>query len=267
MSPPATEAEYLQAIVRAPEDDSLRLAFASFIRPYEPPLAAFIDLQVGRVQRQRRAAAPETEQLPTAERQLLVSHGLSWARGIAKYSRRTVSGGPAITFFRGMVAQAAVDPELFIDRGSYILKLAPIRHIDFAPLRPGLLERLLDSEALGQLDSVGFADSGLDDAAVEAIAAAPRLAGCLHLDLRGNAIGLRGFEALASSPHLRQLLVVEAVRPSGLQAVASGARWLRPENRVSRYDARWYVDHGLRPVPDSAAVASAAHGGQNGQQR
>jgi hypothetical protein len=155
--------------------------------------------------------------------------------------------------------------------------------VDFPRLPPGALPRLLACEALGKLDSIGFPATGLDDDAVAMIAACPHLEHCLYLDLSRNPLGPRAFEALAASPHLRRLLVVERAQIAGLDpaltwhpgevvtaeisATQSRAMlhhirdeghalevrhgylpWLHLDNRVARFDARWFVDHGLRPV-------------------
>jgi uncharacterized protein (TIGR02996 family) len=289
---PSSEEEFLLAIARAPEDDELRLRFAAFLRPYEADLAAFIELQVSRVQGQRRAGVLDTEDLPPEERRLLSAHAPAWSRGVARFARPTGAGGPRVTFYRGLVAQIGIDADVFVERGTLLMTTTAIRHVDFAPLAPGALERLLASEALAQLDSIGFAGAGLDDAAVAAIASGPHLARCLYLDLRGNALGSRAFEAIAASPHLRQLLVVDrAQRPDqdpalsafpgevrvtrvdaagmtvslqpvtaqgcALEAAHGPLPWLRWRNRTSRFDARWYVERGLRPVAASRAERTA----------
>lgn len=282
---PATAEAHLDAVLHAPEDDALRIALADFLRPYEPERAAFIALQVARSQRERRpnAFAFPLDELPAEERRLLRRNEPAWARGVARYANRVTGGGSAYSFHRGLIAHVGIEPEVFIEHAAQLLQQAPIRHVDFAPLRAGVLPRLLASEALARLDSIGFPGAGLDDDAVAELAGSPRLAQCLYLDLSMNPLGPRAFGALASSPHLRRLLVVDRAQEPGVDAALtwhpgeivvseiSAARsraalrpmteqgraleeshgelpWLHHRNRVPRFDVRWFVDHGHRPV-------------------
>src|SRR5262249_45599370 len=113
-----------------------------------------------------------------------------------------------IQYYRGLPAFLATDAQTFVERGRELLCAAPIRHVDFTLPGPDALDRLLTSEHLAGLDSIGFPHTGLDDAAVAAIAACPWLTGCYYLDLSDNRLGPAAFTALAASRHLRQLLVV-----------------------------------------------------------
>ncbi len=273
--------KYHDAIIREPEDDNLRLGLAKFLLPFEPELASFIELQVRHAQRERegvlKGAFPN--ETSATERRLLARNKFAWARGVGLYLHRAPDDMALCTFHRGLVAHVVVEPEIFIERSDELLAQAPIRHVDFAPLPPGVLPQLLACEALAKLDSVGFHAVGLDDDAVAAIAACPWLSNCLYLDLSGNRLGVPAFRALAELPHLRQLLVVERgsehqldarltwhpgeviisdISRSWLSQIGYEGRsleashgylpWLHFKNKVSRFDARWFVDQGLRPV-------------------
>jgi uncharacterized protein (TIGR02996 family) len=278
----------LPAIIRAPEDDALRLAMAEFIRPAEPDRAAFISYQVRAAQRERVAWPPGLSAWSVEERELLARHETVWTEPLARY----VAPARCI-FHRGLIAHVTLEPEIFIEHGAHLLRQAPIRHVDFTPLRPGVLPRLLACEELVRLDSIGFPGAGLDGDAVAAIAACPLLGDCLYLDFSRNRLGPGAFSALAASPHLRRLLVVERAQDSRLdpvltwhpgeivitrtteQGFTTGARlrhmtpeghaletahghvpWLHLDNRVARYDARWFVEQGLRLVSASDALST-----------
>jgi hypothetical protein len=280
---PASYEAVLAAVLGDPEADAPRHALAAFLRGPEPDRAVFIELQLARIARQRHMGSFDTEEVPADERRLLARHGAAWSSAIDGYARRPPSGGPACTFYRGLVARVALDPEVFIERGAELFAQAPIHHVDFAAMPAGVLDRLLATDALSELDSVGFAGLGLDDDAAVAIASCPRLARCLYLDLSLNPVGPRGFAAIAASPHLRQLLVVERaqvpdadpaltwhpgevvvarisatgsiatlipITPEGhaFEAAHGELAWLHRRNRISRFDARWAIEHGRRPA-------------------
>lgn len=90
--------EYLRAIIRDPENDEPRLDLARSIRPYEPDLAAFIDMPVSRTASLR----PITDE----GRALAAAHGeLPWlwlrnrvsrfdARWAVEHGRRPVRRAP-----------------------------------------------------------------------------------------------------------------------------------------------------------------------------
>jgi hypothetical protein len=293
--PPADEEEFLVAVAADPENDELRLELANHLRSYEPGLAQFITMQVTRVQGQRKRSNLDDD-VPTAdERRLLSGNAVAWSRAVAHYARQAGSDRSQLTFHRGLVARIGMDPRVFMERAPYLLKTTPVRHIDFTACTPATLERLLATEHLGRLDSIGFVDLGFDDDAIEAIAASPRLANCRYLDLSGNRLSARAFDAIAASPHLQQLLVLERRQYNGSDPARSmhpgevkmvhrdgeGIRvwigeinehghalldqhgylpWLYFRNRVSRFNARWAATHGHRPVrwPGQGAAIPAA---------
>lgn len=293
---PADEKEFLVAIAADPENDELRLGFADFLQPYEPDLARFIRAQVTRVRGRRDRGDLSDDAMPDDERRLLSRNAGAWSRAVGHYARPAGTDRTRLTFHRGLVARIGMDPDVFVERGKHLLRTTPVRHIDFAAGTPAALGRLLAAEHLGLLDSIGFVDLDLDDDAVTAIAASPHLAGCRHLDLSGNRLGPRAFDAIGASPHLRQLLVLERMRyddrepahrtyPGEVRVVHRDGRgirasiramddhgralldehgylpWLYWRNRVSRFNARWAATRGRLPAPwqaHGAAVPAAA---------
>ncbi|WP_128374804.1 hypothetical protein [Streptomyces cavernae] len=287
MSTPSNEEEYLLAIAADPENDELRRSFATYLRPYEPELSEFVRTQVDRVSRQRAQGEIDTSQATPEERRLLTRHAQTWSQWVDRFTTEPGIPGPRLMFHRGLVAHLTMDADLFVERGGLLLHTTVVRHIDFTLPRPGSLSRLLRCEHLAGLDSIGFPGAGLDDDAVAELAGSPLLTDCLHLDLTGNRLGARAFEAIAASPHLKNLLVVQrdphpepacAWHPgerSVIRAVAGGVTahvqpmsadghtledayghvpWLHLRNLVSRFDARWYAERGKLPVGVSGVV-------------
>lgn len=277
MTTPASYADHLAAIVAAPEHDGPRMALSAWLEPHQPALAMFIRLQIDRVAAMRRAGERDTEILSGPEQRLLVDHGTTWMRGFASY---TDDSADATTFHRGLVARVTMDPEVFLERGDYLLGAWPIRHVDFGPMAPGVLDRLLASEPIARLDSIGLLDPALGDDDVRCIAASPALARCAYLRLACARLGPPAFDALAGSAALRALLVVDCPSPAfpgeaiEVQRVASGTTarlremsaagkaleaehgylpWLHRDRWASRYDARWYRDRDALPTPRMGA--------------
>jgi hypothetical protein len=265
-----TERRY-RAVVSDPENDELRFELAGCIDPYDPVRGTFIKMQVIRSQRERAIGFLSSEDEPSdAERRIIARHGLEWTQDLRRYVNHT-QGRPTCTFHRGLVAHIEIDPDVFVEFAPRVLAMAPIRHVDFAPLPAGSLAPLLASEALAQLDSVGFAGVGLDDDAVVEIAACPRLAQCLYLDLSFNPLGPRAFAALAASPYLRQLLVVKRAQdPEADHALTSHpGEVVLPVNRTSFIFCSCCVSEpgiedtwksGFRLITDEGHALEAAHG-------
>ncbi len=276
MTEPGTYVEYISAITADPEDDELRLRFAGFMRPYDEPLARFVELQIARARRRRSERS--SYGLAAEEEGLLKRHRLSWGHTMAKYTG-------AFEFYRGLIEYISIDPYLFLEYGDWLMKNAPIRNVNFfRPDEGGFpLTEVLDSPLLDRLDSIGFYNVGFTDRDIELMAGSAHLTRCVWLDLTGNPIGLPAFTALAASPRTRGLLCVERAEgarehyfPGDLWQVTDrddrwGAPiwdwgplppegqaleqkygylpWLHPkDNGCDRFDARWFFDHGVLPV-------------------
>ena len=267
-----TDHELLDAIAANPEDDDLRVQYAERCRTSDPERARFIDLQMARARRRRGGDFSE----PTNEEVALrKKRGADWAHTIAKYS-------PRYEFDRGMVEEIAIDPHLFLERGEWLYKNAPIRHVWFgrqADPGPFPLADVLGSPLLAHLDTIVMQSKRFDDTAAESLARCPHLTRCLILDLTGNRLAIRGFTALAASPTTRRMLQI-AVAPDAyhpgqrfqptdamdsagadiwdwsdvsdegkaLERQYGYVPWLHSQNWVLRLDARWLVDRGVVPV-------------------
>lgn len=208
----------------------MRLELAQLVQARDPHYARFIELQVRRIGRQRQEQDPDTEMLPGDERALLAAYGEGWAGFPGRYTCASpVPRRPRLRFHRGLISFATMDADVFVEVGHRVMRLAPIRHVDFVLRRPGALKRLLECVDLCRLESVGFPAAGVDDEAVKAL----------------------GF--LGSS----KALIVEPMTPDGtaIEAAHGYQPWLHWANRMSRFDARWYADQGLRPVPATPAAA------------
>lgn len=197
-------------IVRDPDDDAPRLAYADAIQPTEPARADFIRMQIARFH-DERARGVTTEEPSRAELLLLRQHGATWAQAIAPFAR--AGGGrpdrppfPGYGFERGFVAHLRTDPDVFVARGDELLALAPIQHLDLTTA--GAILPALTSPRLGQMRTLRLSQLGLTDADAVALAERGHLARCEWLDLTANRIGPGGVKALLASPAIRAIKVV-----------------------------------------------------------
>lgn len=202
--------QLLAQIVRNPDDDTPRLAYADAVQPTEPERADFIRMQVARF-RDERARGVTTEEPTRAELVLLQQHAARWAQAVVPFARP--GGGrpdrppfPGYGFERGFVAHLRTDPDVLVSRGDELLALAPIQHLDLTG--EGQLLPALTSPRLGQMRTLRLSQLGLTD--VEAVALAERghLARCEWLDLTANRIGPSGVRALLASAAIRAIKVV-----------------------------------------------------------
>jgi hypothetical protein len=93
---------------------------------------------------------------------------------------------------RGLVASVHMDAQTFIEQGSEVFAVASIQHLNIVDSRACLL-RLLN----------------LQFSVAELLAASPYVRRLVCLDLTWNKIGLRGLEAIASSPNLSKVRRLE----------------------------------------------------------
>lgn len=273
---------HLATILAAPEDDAPRLAFATSWRQYDEPLAEFIKLQLQRAQLRR--AAGSSNAASAQEELLLRTHGTRWAHTIAKYARKW-------EFDRGFIASIVVEPHVFLEYGSWLLRNAPIRHVGFSAADDGPfpLQELLASPLLEHFDSLDLSSLDLGDPEIAKLAASPHLTRCLSLDLSHNPLGFQGFRALAAAPWSRKLFQVhrsgggrndytpgQKMLPSDREDAWGAAiwewaplgadgqslerefgyiPWLHPEeNACDRFDARWFFERGTLPKNPSGQM-------------
>ncbi|HLL21697.1 MAG TPA: hypothetical protein VK427_06185 [Kofleriaceae bacterium] len=189
-------------------------------------------------------------------------------------------------YYRGFVERVAIDPYIFLEYCEFLFVNAPILFASFVAPEEGPfpLEELAASPLLERLNAIGLEDGIVDDAGVEVFAASPHLTNCHFLNLSGNVLTIRAFDALARNPSTRKLLVVGRdqngppdtlydpgqqyeetgridrwdrivqelgpVKPEGqaLERKYGYLPWLHSENSCHPLDAHWFVEHGVLPV-------------------
>jgi uncharacterized protein (TIGR02996 family) len=205
---PATAAEQLyEQVVRAPDDDAPRLAYADAIERRDPAHAEFIRLQLARFRDEAARGVARGTPSPR-EAALRAQHGARWAHFIAPLARAHRPDAPfqGYEFERGFVALLRTEPNMVADMGDRLLAMAPIEHLELT--REGPFISALTAPCLGRLRTLTLNNLGLGDDDAIALAERGHLDRCEWLDLEGNQIRSRGAAALLDSPVIRRIPVV-----------------------------------------------------------
>jgi len=131
-----------------------------------------------------------------------------------------------LRWYRGFVEHVTVKAHRFLEIADELLSFAPIRYLTITFAKgldhqdAGVWKALLASPHLARMRSLSFPVRNVDhplaelnrltDADIELLAASPQVKGVRALDLTDErALGIRAFDALARSPHLRELSMVK----------------------------------------------------------
>lgn len=191
----------LSAILAHPDDDALRLAYADDCDARNDPRGEFIRLQL-------RASAAEHSGAPTAlfrpweyaADDLFKAHGDAWIADLCPPCAAPI-------FVRGFVEHVRLSVRDFLDHGSALLNLAPIRHLDLTDARD-LAAQLFASPLLASIRSLNLDRCGLGDAEIAQLASSPHLSNLEWLELMRNDIGMPGVRTLAAAKHVQRLRYV-----------------------------------------------------------
>lgn len=188
------------AVINNPEPDAPRTEYARAVRPIDPDRASLIETQIA-ITASFRARRPGIER-----RELFAQEDLLLTRNKERWTSNVMALGwiDRAYMLRGFVESVRVSARDFLDGAEHLYAIAPILHVDFIDAKP-LMQKLVASRFIERLHSLGFLLNGLDDDDVAALAGSPLVANVRRLDLNRNRIGLRGLEALCSSPHLKSL--------------------------------------------------------------
>lgn len=268
----STQEELLAAVTSNPEDDAPRLAYAEFIRTWEPARAAFIEEQLAEATERRR----RREVSRRGKSGLLRQHETEWARTIARYARNW-------NFDRGFVTEVWLDPHLFLEYGEWLFINAPIRSVNFVMPEDGPfpMNELAASPLLERLDAIGLAidDPAPTDNDLLELAASPYLPRLLWLSANRKHLPLSVYEAFAVAPMTRKALSLKLskegfpgepygdtgrddwwggaifdwleMRPEGaeLEKKYGYVPWIHSkENFCDPFDAAYYVAQGVLPA-------------------
>jgi uncharacterized protein (TIGR02996 family) len=193
------EHELYAAIVAEPNDPAPRRALAAHYDGRRDPRGELIRVQLELADKEARGVLDGA--LIRRERDLLKAHGAAWAAPLADL----ITGHK---FHRGLIGEVTLPLDRFLDAAPALFAAAPIQHVNLTRPRTRLAE-LLRSPHLAHLSSLALQGLELVDEDARAIARADALRTLHYLSLANNRIGPAGVEALAASPFLARLDVLD----------------------------------------------------------
>jgi uncharacterized protein (TIGR02996 family) len=251
------EHELYAAVLADPNDEAPRRALAAYHDAKGDPRGELIRLQLELAAQQ--ATGVRDGKLIGRERELIKKHGRAWAAPLADL----ITGH---AFHRGFIGEVTLPLDRFLDVAPTLFAAAPIQHLNLTAPRTRLAE-LLRSPHLARLTSLGLDNLGLTDDDARTIAGAETLRTLRYLSLSFNKIGRPGVEALAASPWLASLAVLDLTKnpcdpipkPGGHDVdgrVTAIDRPMIANELVARYGARpWLAnpeDPDTWPLPRDA---------------
>jgi len=191
----AAEVPLLAAVCGHPENEALRLAYATEIKASDPDRALLIELQLEHRAARRRGIEPDQRRV----RELVAAHGARWAGwlipGVAQ----------RYEFYGGFVELLEVDAAKLLSSSPYLIaQHAPIRHLRVRQAKAHVdelagLDRFggLVLKMLSRLVSLDVSNCELEDADIETLVRSPHLGGLRMLDISGNPTGIGALRAIA----------------------------------------------------------------------
>jgi uncharacterized protein (TIGR02996 family) len=191
-----------QAVLDRPGDDAPRFAYAGYCDAQGDPYGAFIRTQLARTQALRYGSDEDANQLREEANELRYRHrSPAWTNGIEKLVKHP-------TFIRGFVDRVFMDARTYFEHADELYELAPVRQLsltgagDFA-------QALAQNPHLSQITWLSLSEKPtIGDAGLAAIAASPYLRGLRVLEAGLQAITMVGLEALCASKQLPALIYV-----------------------------------------------------------
>ncbi len=193
------EHELYAAVVADPDDEAPRRALAAYYDERGDQRGELIRLQLEIAA--KKAMGVRDGALLGRERALLRAHGRAWAAPLADLIND-------YKFHRGFIGEVTLPLDRFLDVAPTLFAAAPIQHVNLTLPRTRWTE-LLSSPHLARLTSLALEELGLTDDDAKQIAKAERFRTLRWLSLAVNKIGRPGVEALAASPWLAQLAVLD----------------------------------------------------------
>lgn len=194
-----------EAVLKAPDDDAPRLAFADACESSDAERAEFIRLQIARARalREKRYedAQTDSDRLSFLERK----RSDRWIGPIGERAK-------FVLFFRGFVEWIQIDAQQFLDQARDLYDLAPIRRLKLTAAA-AVIDEIAASPHLSRIVDLSVEGAKIGDEGVRAIASSPYVSNVAILNFLGTGITAAGVEALASSvklPALRQVVGMPA---------------------------------------------------------
>jgi uncharacterized protein (TIGR02996 family) len=229
------EAAFLEAILAAPDDDTLRLVYADWLEERGDPKGEFIRLQCAHAATWHEALSVSGDPQCQRMRFLEKEYGDRWLEGVPKPSNVRWH------LWRGLPSWVEVPGwQEFHRHAERWFRVAPVEYVTFECLslvgaralarspylerirvldlaydgirKIGALRALLDSPSLKNLRTLRLSKGGIGDDVAMALASCPYLEGLKLLSLYSSDIDDAGAMAIARSPYLRNVGFIDLCR-------------------------------------------------------
>ena len=186
--------ELYEAVLAAPDRDGPRRRYAKHLEAKGDELGEFIRLALD-WDRKRLTGAADTRALVLYNQLLdrLTAPLKPWIR--------------SAQIDRGLVALVEMDGKAFVEHGAEVFALAPIQHLNLVGSKPVFAE-IVASPVLARVQTLSLSNNELTDHEVTLLAGTRHVRDLVYLSLYGNKIGEAGLDAIAGSPNLAALRVL-----------------------------------------------------------
>jgi uncharacterized protein (TIGR02996 family) len=218
-----------QAVLDRPAEDAPRFAYAGYCDAQGDPYGAFIRAQLACTEALHHGSVEEASRLREYARQLRYGHRTpEWTRGVEEL-------GADPEFIRGFVDGVIISARNYLDHAEELYRRAPIRQLVLTQVGE-FASTLARDPHLARITWLTIdGKPTIGDAGLEAIAASPYVRGLRVLDVPLQNIGMAGLKALCASKQL----------PALVYANLGGNRF---EDPAEGYGADWATG---RIVPES----------------
>ncbi len=216
------EREYFRRIALDPKNQALRLEFAEKLEKKRNPLGEFIRLchELDAIPE----GDPRREERDKRWSELLGEHGAKWFQGLRQLQLEPRIAGtffPTLWMTEGIIDQVTIDrPGILPEQANRLFEAAPgLRALEFnsARMDDGMnpvsyeprVPAIVKLPRLEQIGVLKMSSMGLELSDLEAIASSPHLKNLTELDFSYNRVGPDGANALRHSPTLKKLQVLE----------------------------------------------------------
>lgn len=215
----ADEEEFLRAIRRDPDDDTLRLVFADLLEEQGDPRAELIRAQLELADHRNSG----DEALKARERELVETLADNCVRDLSGF------GVKSVEFSRGLVDSVTAQGDRFPEGLRTLNRWGPaVRRLQWRGLpraADAVLQRVLQSPFLATLLHLDLGGNQMGRRGLKTLAASRRLSQLQTLNLSGNQLGGQGIQDLLAAKELKLTVLELASNNLAAFDVAALAEW------------------------------------------
>lgn len=190
-----------QAVLDRPDEDAPRFAYAGYCDAQGDPYGEFIRAQLARTQALRHGSDEDASRAyDEAQKVRAQQKGTAaWSNGVEKLVKH-------LEFIRGFVDRVVIDARAYLEHTDELYRRAPIRQLVLTGVGD-LAPTIAQDPRLSQIRWLSIdGKPTIGDAGLAAIAASPHLRGLRVLEVSFQGLSMAGLEALCASKQLPSLV-------------------------------------------------------------